>query len=218
MKKRSVIVLILFVLLTTVNPQQKISILNFKVKKIIIENNILLDEKEIKKMLMQIYEKNLLVLDNKKIEYLLKKNSFIDSFKIKKKYPNTLKIKIFEKRPIAVLFKKKKKFYLSENIDLIQFEELQNFQDLPYIFGNEKKFKVIYEDLKKINFPFDQIKRFTLYETNRWDLETLDNKIIRLPSENYLESLENYTQLKNKKNFIKYKVFDYRIKNQLILK
>ena len=138
--------------------------------------------------------------------------------KLKKKYPDTLIIKIFEKRPIAILFKKRNKFYLSEHIDLIKFQELQNLQDLPYVFGNEKKFKVLYEDLKKINFPLNEIKKFVLFETNRWDLETFNNRTIRLPSENYLKSLKNYIEIKSKEDFTKYKVFDYRIKNQLILK
>ena len=116
------------------------------------------------------------------------------------------------------MIKKKDKFYLSENIDLIQFYEIKNLKDLPYVVGDEKKFKLLYEDLKKVNFALDQIKKFVLFETNRWDLETLDNRTIKLPSENYLKSLKNYIEIKSKKDFTKYKVFDYRIKNQLILK
>ena len=103
MKKRTLIVLILFILLTTIISPQKVSISKFNLKKIIIKNNILLSEKEIKKSLINIYDKNLLILDNKEIENILKKNSYIQGFKIKKKYPDTLIIKIFEKRPIAIL-------------------------------------------------------------------------------------------------------------------
>lgn len=218
MKKRTVIVLILFVLLTTITSPQKVSISKFNLNKIIIKNNFLLSEKDIRESLLRIYDKNLLILDSKEVENILKQNSYIQGFEIKKKYPDTLIIKIFEKRPIAILFKKRNKFYLSEHIDLIKFQELQNLQDLPYVFGNEKKFKVLYEDLKKINFPLNEIKKFVLFETNRWDLETFNNRTIRLPSENYLKSLKNYIEIKSKEDFTKYKVFDYRIKNQLILK
>ena len=90
-------------------------------------------------------------------------NSFIDSFNIKKKYPSTLKIKIFEKRPIALLFDKKNKFYLSEKIDLIQFKDIPNYQNLPYIYGNKDDFKIFYNNLKKTNFPLDTIKKYILY-------------------------------------------------------
>ena len=218
MKKRTVIALILFILLTTIIPPQKFTISKFNLKKIIIKNNNLISEKDIKKSLLRVYDKNLLILDSKEIENILKQNSYIQGFRIKKKYPDTLIIKIFEKRPIAILFKKKNKFYLSENMDLIKFYEFQTLQDLPYVFGDEKKFKVLYKNLKKINFPLDQIKKFILFETNRWDLETLSKRTIRLPAENYLKSLKNYKEIKNKKDFTKYKVFDYRIKDQLILR
>ena len=78
--------------------------------------------------------------------------------------------------------------------------------------GMKKKFKVLYEDLKKINFPLDQIKKFVLFETNRWDLETLDNRTIKLPSENYLKSLKIIKKLKVKKILqnIKYLIIELK--------
>ena len=57
-----------------------------------------------------------------------------------------------------------------------------------------------------------------LYESNRWDLETIDNKTIKLSSKNYIKNLKNYLNIKKKNNFKKFKVFDYRINDQLILK
>ena len=87
MKKRTVIVLILFILLTTIISPQKVSISKFNLKKIIIKNNNLISEKDIKKSLINIYDKNLLILDNKEIENILKQNSYIQGFKLKK---NTL--------------------------------------------------------------------------------------------------------------------------------
>ena len=113
---------------------------------------------------------------------------------------------------------KKKKFYLSEKIDLIEFTKLKEFKDLPYVFGDEKNFKTFYEELKKMNFPFFLAKKYTFYESKRWDIETTDKKTIKLPSFNYTESLRNYLKIKDDSAFNKYKVFDYRIQNQLILK
>ena len=218
MKKKIVFGLSLFLLLTTITSQQKIIFSKFNLKQIIIENNFLIKDKEIKKLLVPIYNKNLILLKNKDVERALLQNSFIDSFKLKKKYPNTLIIEIYEKRPIAILFYKKNKFYLSRKIDLIEFHNLKNFQNLPYVFGNKDEFKIFYDNLKKINFPLNQIKKFIYYETNRWDLETNDKKLIKLPSKNYIKSLQNYLEIESKKNFKKYVLFDYRIKDQLILK
>ena len=218
MKKRLVIAVALLILFTTITLHPKIAISKFNLKKINIENNFLLSKKDIKKLLIPIYDTNLIILRNKEIENLLTKNSLIESFNIKKKYPNALKIKIFEKKPIAILQNKKKKFYLSEKIDLIEFKDLPDYQNLPYVFGNKDEFEIFYNNLIKINFPFNQIKKYTLYETNRWDLLTKNNNMIKLPSKNYMESLQNYLNLQNKNDFKKYKIFDYRIDNQLILK
>ena len=218
MKKRLIIALSLLILLTTINSQQSLVISKFNLKTIIIENNLLLKDEDIKNLLIPFYNKNLILLDNNEFKKALMQNSFIESFNIKKKYPSTLKVKIFEKKPIAVLFNEKNKFYLSEKIELIEFKYLQNYQTLPYVLGNKDDFKIFYSNLKRINFPLDIIKKYTLFETNRWDLETKNNQVIKLPSKNYTKSLKNFLNLKNKNDFEKYELFDYRINNQLILK
>ena len=46
----------------------------------------------------------------------------------------------------------------------------------------------------------------------------IDKKILKLPEKNYTESLINFMKLKENTNFEKYKIFDYRLNNQLILK
>ena len=145
-------------------------------------------------------------------------NSLIGSFKIKKKYPDTLNIKIFEKKPVVILQTKKNKFYLTEKNELIKFKIYQEFKDLPYVLGNRKEFGIFYVSLKRINFPLNLIKKYTLYELNRWDLETVDGKTIKLPPKNYTRYLKNYLNMQNKKSFQKYKIFDFRINDQLILK
>ena len=218
MSKRIIFALILFILLTTVTFEPKIISSKFDVKKIIIENNSLLKEKDIKILLSPIYKKNLIFLKNTDIQKALERNNFIESFYVKKKYPSTLKIKIFEYKPIAILIDKKKKFYINNKINEIKFKNFKDYENLPYVFGNREEFKIFYKNLEKINFPFNQIKKYTFYGSNRWNLETKNNRIIKLPSENYIESLENFLSIYSKSDFKKFKVFDYRINNQLILK
>ena len=114
MKKRTIIAVALLILLTTITSQQKIVISKFNLTTIEIKNNSLLKKEDIKKLLLPIYDKNLIFLKSKEIEKALMQNSFVESFIIKKIYPNTLKIEIFEKKPIAILLNNKNKFYLSE--------------------------------------------------------------------------------------------------------
>ena len=218
MNKRAAIAILLFFLLTTFISQKKIIFSNFQLKKIRIDNNYLLKEKDIKKSLAKLYDKNLIFLKKKDLETVLIHNSLIESFQVRKKYPNTLEIKIFEKKPIAILVNKKKKFYLSDKIDLIEFGVLQSHKDLPYVFGNKGEFKLLYNNLNKVNFPINIIKKYTLYDSGRWDIVTTNDKIIKLPSKKYNQYLKHYMDIRSKTNFKKYFLFDYRIENQLILK
>ena len=218
MKNKLVIALALLVLFSTYKPQRLFLSSKFNIKEIKIENNLILKDAEIKAKLNFIYDKNLIFFKNDKIKKIFQNSTFIESFEIKKIYPNKLKIKIFEKKPIAILQNKKEKFYISEKIDLINYINLENYRDLPIVFGNKDSFKELYENLKKIDFPIDLIKKYYLYESKRWDLETYEKKIIKLPNRNYNKSLKNFINLRKSNNFDKYNVFDYRINNQLILK
>ena len=155
---------------------KKIIFSKLQIKKIYIENNVIIDENDIKNLLTPILNKNIIFIDNTEIERILNTHSFIESFYIKKNYPDSLVIKIFEKKPIAILLNKKGKFYLSEKIELIEFRKIDNFEDLPYIFGNLDQFKIFYNNLKKVNFPFELVLNYKLFKSNRWDIETKNGK------------------------------------------
>ena len=93
MKNRAVIAVTLLILLSTIIPQLKIQITKFNIKKISIENNFLIKEKDLKNSLKPLINKNLLILKNNEIEQLLKENSLIKSFKVKKKISGYIKNK-----------------------------------------------------------------------------------------------------------------------------
>jgi len=182
MKKRFVVALALLVLLSTYKSQNLFIITKFNIEELKIENNFILKDEEIKTDLIFLYNQNLLFLNNSKIEGVLKKKNFIQSFEIKKIYPNKLKIKIFEKKPIAILQNKKKKFYINENIDLINYFDFEDYKNLPIIFGDKKSFETLYKNLKAINFPINLVKNYYLYESKRWDLVTYKKKLIKTTS------------------------------------
>lgn len=219
MKKRFLIALVLLLLLSTYNVQNNFSLFkNLNISEIIVENNVIVEEKRVKKKLDYLYQENLFLLNLKKIETKINDIDFIESFEIKKIYPNKIKIKIFEKTPIVILQNKKEKKYFTNKEDTINFFELDKFEGLPIVFGDKKNFQVFYNDLKNINFPISEIKVFYLFESKRWDLVTNNNQTIKLPIKNYIKSLQNFVNLKNQSIFQKYKIFDYRISDQLILK
>ena len=219
MKKRLIVGLSLLFLISTYNIKFKENFFsNLQIKHITIENNKIIKEEEIKKKLSFLYETNFFFLKTKNIEKKLKEIQFIESYQIKKIYPNNLKIKIIEKKPIVIIQRMKEKKYFTDRGDLIDFRDIKKFKDLPTVFGDEKSFAAFHLNLKKINFPFEEIKKFYLFKSKRWDLLTLKNQLIKLPVNDYNKSLLNFISLKDQANFEKYEIFDYRIKDQLILK
>ena len=219
MKSRLLLSLVFLLLFSTYKIQNNFNLSNyFIIDEILIENNKILNSTEIKNEFSFLYEKNLFFLKNKNIKKKLKQNSFVDSFEIKKIYPNKIIIKIFEKKPVAILQNKRKKYYFTDKGEVIKFLELKKYNDLPIVFGDKVSFNIFYENLKKMNFTTNKIKSFYFFESNRWYLVTTKNQTVKLPSNNYLESLNNFLRLEIDQNFEKYKIFDYRINNQLILK
>lgn len=211
--------LLLVTTLTTFNPISFNSGINFfKIKNIEIENIRILEKKKLYELFnTKLYYSNLLLVNKKKIQQILKDNQLIKSIEVKKIYPNKLRIKIYEKNPIAILYNKTDVFYLTRQGEEIHFFKNENLKNLPKIFGKQKNFLQIYSSLIDIKFPISKIKSFYYYDIGRWDIILKNSKVIKLPVKNFQESLNNYKDLNKNLNFEKYNIFDYRIKDQLIL-
>ena len=219
MRKSLLWLFVFFILLTTYNPksgdQKKFK---FDIKKIEINSNyLILEEEELKKKLSFLYEKNLFSLDIDQIQKNLTNEQFIDSFTIKKVYPSTLVINIVEKKLLAILIEKKSKFYITEKGEIIEFYDIKNYEKIPTVFRGGEKFIYLYNELVNIKFPTEKIKSYYYFDSGRWDLILQDEITIKLPINDYKYSLENFLSSYLDMNFKNYKIFDYRIKNQLIL-
>ena len=168
MKNRFLIALLLLLILSTYKIQNDFNnISKFNIKNVEIENNVILNEKDIKANLTFLYETNFFFLKSNDIKKNLKEIDLIESFKIKKIYPNKIKIIIFEKEPIAILYYKKTKKYYTSKGELINFFDLEKYKYLPIVFGDRDNFKKFYNSLKILNFPIEEIKEFYLFESNR---------------------------------------------------
>ena len=219
MIKRLIIATSLITLFSTyINHDENLSIKKFRIKEIAFENNFILDKKDLKKKLDFLYEKNIFLLKSINLEKKLDKIDFIDSYEIKKIYPNKLKIKIFEREPIAVIQDKNIKYYFTKKYKIIEFFENDKFSNLPIVIGGLNNFKDFYRNLEKSDISIREIEKIYYYKSGRWDLITKNKQTVKLPSKNYTQSINNFVTIKDQSNFNTYKIFDYRISDQLILR
>ena len=189
----------------------------FPIKEIFIENAQSTNLFELESDLSFLINKSLILLSKEKILSTMNKHDFISSVQLKKKYPNTLKIIIFEKTPIATHIINKKKFYITKDNKKINFKNIKKYENLPSIFGNYKTFDIFYSNLEKNNFKTSKIKAYYFFDVGRWDILLKNGKIIKFPEKNYLDILPKINLMLEDNSFTKYKIFDFRINNQLIL-
>ena len=111
MKNRLLIALVLLLVLSSYNLQENFSLSpNIKIDTIIIENASILDKNKIKQDL-SFYIKKSFLLNTQEIKTKISQIDLIESFEIKKIYPNDIIIRVFEK-PIAIIQNKSEKnFY-----------------------------------------------------------------------------------------------------------
>ena len=210
----------IFVIFTTYNSKnnkESISII-FPIKEIFIENSVATNILELKSDLNFLVNTNLFFLNKKKISTVFSNHDFISNVQLKKKYPNTIKIMITEKKPVAIHVIDKKKFYITKNNEKINFIDLKIYEDLPLVIGKYKNFNIFYNNLEKNYFKINKIKNFYYFDVGRWNIVLKNGKVIKFPEKKYLDILPKINLMLDDNNFSKYKVFDFRINNQLILR
>jgi cell division septal protein FtsQ len=189
------------------------------INKIVILNNLLVKKNNIKEKLGQIYNKNIFLIERKDIEESLKEIDFLKKVEVKKKYPNTIIVKIFETKPVGVLFKDKDKYILDSSSNLISFDDDLNFDQLPNVFGDgaENNFINFLNQLKINNFPTKKIKKFYYFKIGRWDLKLANSKTIKFPYNVTNDIIKKSVELLDRKDFQNYNIIDLRVDGKIIV-
>ena len=225
MKKlyRIIVLLIVLIFLSTYSPKE-LQILSqeknvfFGVKKIEIKNVYLINKQEIIKKLNQIYDKNILFIKKKEIEEPLKSIDFLEKVEVKKIYPDTIIINVFETKPIGILFKNNTKYILDSSSNLVLFKKKMLNDFFPSIFGEdaEKEFVNFSNLLKDNQFPWKEIKNYYYFQIGRWDLQLFSNQTIKLPPNKTADAIQNAIELLNRKDFDNYNIIDLRISGKIV--
>jgi len=226
MKKFYKIILLFLVLtfLTTYNPHKfnpsdKKKDFFFKIKNIEITNTNLINKDIIYQKLHKIYQKNILFIDRKDVEQPLKSIDFLEKIDVKKKYPNTIIIKVYESKPIAILYKKNTKYIIDSLSNLISYDKKIVLKDLPGVFGESSNLDFInfFDLLKNNDFPNEKIKNFYYFQIGRWDLELSNNQLIKFPPDKIKEAIKQSIELLNRDDFKNYNVIDLRMHGNIVV-
>ena len=162
---------------------------------------------------------NIFSIKRKDINDPLKEINFLEKVEVKKKYPSTIIVKIFETQPTAILYKNKAKYLLDSSSNLIKFEENMNFDKLPNIFGEGAKnyFMYFFNQLKDNNFPIEEVKKFYFFQIGRWDLQLADGKIIKFPNNNVSGAIKKSIELLDREDFKSYNIIDLRVDGKTVV-
>lgn len=224
MKKKNIFLwVLLFIFLTTYNLNLEKGPIDsfFHIKKVEIDGikNSNLDE--IQERLKIFNEENLITIDKKKIITAIADLDFVRDIKIKKIYPNKIKVTIDEHNPIGVFLDNQNKYVLVENGKIVKNYKGE-FESLPFVYGKNanKNFSLFYKVLQDSNFDINTVDYFKYFESDRWDIFLKNGKLIKLPSDHdrKVESIKKFLSVYKKEKFQRFKVFDFRVKNQLIMK
>ena len=91
--------------------------------------------------------------------------------------------------------------------------------DVPFIFGNfeNKNFFELRNAIQETNFDYSKIKNLYFFKSGRWDIETNEGLLIKLPKENLKKKLKFLIIFLEKDFENKIDKIDLRQHNQVIV-
>ena len=218
-KKNKIIIylLFLFILSTTTGKfVENQNIYSSKISQINIEGLSSTDISKIHNELNSLFHKNILLLDKVEISKVITRYNIIEEYNVRKIYPSTININIKPTKFIA---------RLSNNDQLVGVNgkligDKENNEILPYIFGefNSEEFLIFKKNIIRSKFTFTQFKTLYFFPSNRWDILTKNNILIKLPLDNFSESLNLAYKIINSNKFKNKNLIDLRVNNHLIIK
>tara|TARA_B100000029_G_scaffold238482_1_gene235617 strand:- start:1260 stop:1955 length:696 start_codon:yes stop_codon:yes gene_type:complete len=218
------LIILVFIFLSTFNPQEigpysKNKSNFFKIKKIEILNNNLVNKNKILKKISHLYKKNIFYIEKSKIIEPLKEIDFLEKIEVKKVYPNTIVLIVYETKPLAILFKENKKYFIDNLSNLINFEEKTFSNYLPNIIGEgaESHFINFYKNLNDNKFPINEIKNYYYFPVGRWDIKLTNDKLIKFPINKINKAIIQSIELFERKDLESYNIIDLRIHDKIIV-
>ena len=217
-KNKIILYLLLLLVLSTTSAKftKNQNNYTYKINQINIEGLSNTDNAKISNELNNLLYANIFLVGKEEIQRVIGKYNVIEEYSIKKIYPSIISINI---KPTTFVAR------LSSNNQLVGangklIKDKENREILPYIFGefNSKDFLLFKKNISQSKFIFTKFKMLYFFPSNRWDILTKENILIKLPQKNFSESLNLAYKIINSNDFKNKNLIDLRINNHLIVK
>ncbi len=215
--KKIIIYLLLFCFLVSINNISLINVSFPKINQIEISGLNLDERKRIESIIYDSNFKSIFHLDKQYLKKKISSINIIEQFEIFKNYPSTLKIFIEKTEILAQTKRNGFDYLIGSNGKLIENKDF--VLELPFIFGDLdiSEFLKLKRKIDSSLFEFSEISNLYLYKSNRWDIETRNGNLIKLPKKDIEEILNLYVRMSNEKKINEKTIVDFRQQNQIIL-
>ena len=175
-----------------------------------------LNEKDVIKIIKSFNNTNIFNINIQKLHEEISKNTWVEETSIQMIYPDTIKIFLKEKEPIAIWQNKYGNNLITKNGEIILENKLNNFKNnLPIIIG-KKAHKNISPILKILNVNENftrNIWSLTFVNERRWDVHFNQGLTIRLPSTKVSEAWQKIVYLNEKFDILNLGLIEIDLRN-----
>ena len=215
--KKIIVYLFLFLLLVTANNINLSNLNFFKTTTLSVSGLNNLEKEKFEKDFDFLKTEGLIFLDKIEISKRIFANKTVEELSVFKNYPSELKIFIKKTNFLAITKKNNQNYYIGSNGNLILTKN--SLENLPFIFGNVEPndFLKLKAYINNSEFNIEKIKNLYFFKSKRWDIETKDGLLIKLPLNQIEKSLNNLSKIIILEEFKNKKIIDLRQKNQVIL-
>ena len=214
--KKILLYVLLFLLIGTYNNKNLNNLKFVKIKSISVTGLNDKDNFKLENDLDFLKVENLFFLDKQKVIKIMNSNNLIEKYSVFKRYPSKIDIIIYQTKFIAQFKKTNQIFLLGSNKKFVESNFFKS--DIPIIFGDfkVKNFFDFRRAIQETNFVYKEIKNLYFFPSGRWDIETQNGLLIKLPKDNLKRSLELLKIFLNKNIEKEINKIDLRQTNQII--
>ena len=188
----------------------------FKIKNVLISGTHNLSQDYLRNIINTQNHINILNVNLNTIYNKIIQNSWVEETYVERILPDTIKIKVLEKKPIAIWQNQKGNKLITVNGDVISHANVNKFKNsFPIIKGEKSK-----ENISTILKILETNKNFarniwslTFINQRRWDLHFNQGLIVRLPSQDVIKAWQKIIKLQTNYNILNLRLTEIDLRN-----